>query len=61
MIKYKLSGEIKIETVNEKNYSDVINFSYPINCIGLLYNRNSLLDKKEELEKVIKEVIEKDR
>lgn len=59
MIKYKLSGELKIETVNERNYSDVINFSYPINCSGLLYNRDKLLEKKIELEKVIKEVIEK--
>ena len=59
MIKYKLTAEIKVETVNERDYSDVINFSYPLFCSGLLYNRDNLLDKKIELEKAIKEVIEK--
>lgn len=57
MIKYKMSGDLKIEMVEEGICSpgSRITYIYPIDFSGLGYSFEQLLKKKNELQNVIKE------
>lgn len=61
MIKYKMSGGLKIEMVEEGNYSlgSRITYIYPIDFSGLGYSFEQLLKKKNELQNVIKEFMDR--
>lgn len=61
MIKYKMSGELKVEMVEENNFKEgnKISYIYPINFSGLGYSFEQFLNKKNELQNVIKEFMDK--
>jgi hypothetical protein len=61
MIKYKLTGELKIELQDENDYSPKgkLGITYPINISGLGYNFNHFVEKRNELQNVIKEFIDR--
>ena len=62
MIKYKLSGELKIEMEDEKDFSSgrKISFIYPVQINGLGYSFEQFLEKKNELQNVIKEFMDRE-
>lgn len=62
MIKYKLSGDLKIEMVEEGNYSlgSKISFIYPVQISGLGYSFEQFLKKKNDLQNVIKNFMDKE-
>lgn len=61
MIKYKLTGELKIELQDENDYSPKgkLGITYLINISGLGYNFNHFVEKRNELQNVIKEFIDR--
>ena len=61
MIKYKVSGELKIELIKEGDFTPAgrIGYIYPIEFSGLGYSFEQFLNKKNELQNVIKEFIDK--
>ena len=62
MIKYRLSGELKIQLEKEDCITEGrrIDFIYPIQINGLGYSFEQFLEKKNGLQNVIKEYIDKE-